>query len=36
MKNHALYMELFNIYKNVYRGVSSQYAPLADIVNRGL
>lgn len=34
MKNHAHYMELFQIYKKVYEGVKDQFDPLADLVNR--
>ena len=34
MKNHAHYMELFQIYKKVYEGVKDQFDPLADLVGR--
>ena len=34
MKNHEIYMELFEIYQNLYKGVKDQYDVLANALNR--
>ncbi len=34
MANHEIYMELFGVYKEVYKGVKSQYPVMSDILEK--